>query len=96
LTTTFSPDVAHPWVAAADGLPGLDDGCGVAPAGDEAGVEAGAEEGAAGELTGEEDDDCPPAVRDADPHAAASTPVHSNSAVVTVGRAANGVMADAP
>jgi hypothetical protein len=91
LTTTFSPDVVHASVAAADGLSGLDDGSGDGAAGDEDGVAPCA----AGELDGGEDD-CPPAVRDADPHAAASTAVHSNSAVVTECRAADGVMADAP
>jgi hypothetical protein len=90
LTTTFSPDEGHPAVAADGALllcVGIADGDG---GGDDAAGELAADCGLAGGAV------CPPEARDADPHAAASTAVHSSSAVVAVCRAANGVMRCSP
>jgi hypothetical protein len=85
LTTTFSPVDGHPVTDAAGVL--LAVGSGDGAAGDEDGAELGDGCG----LT--EEDVCPPEARGADPHAAASAAVHSNSAVVTPSRAAESVMA---
>jgi hypothetical protein len=85
LTTTFSPDDGHPVTCAAGVL--LPEGSADGAAGDEARAELGDGCG----LTDE--DVCPLEARGADPQAAASAAVHSNSAVVTPCRTADCVMA---